>query len=225
MSSIAENLQASRSQISAAQTAGNPAVTLIAVSKSQPIDLIELIANAGQRVFGENYVQEAVEKIKALQSYSLEWHFIGPIQSNKTRLIAEYFDWVQSVDRLKIAERLNEARADNKGPLNICLQVNVSGEASKSGVAPNEVEALAHAVMQLPHLKLRGLMAIPEAATNEIEQRKAFREMKNLFEQLKQKGCALDTLSMGMSGDFKAAIAEGATHVRLGTALFGERKK
>jgi pyridoxal phosphate enzyme (YggS family) len=225
MALIAENLQATRSQIAAAQLAENQPVTLIAVSKSQPIDLIEKIIDAGQRVFGENYVQEAIEKINTLQNYNLEWHFIGPIQSNKTKQIAENFDWVQSVDRLKIAERLNDARPENKAPLNICLQVNVSGEASKSGVAPNELEDLAREITQFSRLKLRGLMAIPEATTNETEQRKAFREMKILFEQLKQQGYALDTLSMGMSGDFKVAIAEGATHVRIGSAIFGERKK
>jgi pyridoxal phosphate enzyme (YggS family) len=195
------------------------------VSKSQPIDLIEITANAGQRIFGENYVQEALEKIKALQSYDLEWHFIGPIQSNKTKAIAENFAWVQSVDRLKIAERLNQARTENKARLNICLQVNVSGEASKSGVAPNEVAALAQQVALLPRLHLRGLMAIPEATQDETEQRKAFRLLKQIFDQLNQQGHALDTLSMGMSGDFKAAIAEGATHVRIGSAIFGERKK
>jgi PLP dependent protein len=225
MASIAENLQATRSQIAAAILPGNPTVTLIAVSKMQSIDLIEQSIAAGQRVFGENYVQEAVEKIKALQHHALEWHFIGPIQSNKTKPLAENFDWVQSVDRLKIAERLNEARPADKAPLNICLQVNVSGEASKSGVAPSEVAALAREVARLPRLYLRGLMAIPEALHDETEQRKAFRELKILFEQLKQQGYPLDTLSMGMSADFKAAIAEGATHVRIGTAVFGERKK
>lgn len=225
MACIAENLQATRSQIAAAQLDENHPVTLIAASKMQGIDLIKQSIDAGQRVFGENYVQEAVEKIKALQSHDLEWHFIGPIQSNKTKPLAENFDWVQSVDRLKIAERLNDARPADKAPLNICLQVNVSGEASKSGVAPTEVAALAREVARLPRLNLRGLMAIPEALNDENEQRKAFRELKNLFEQLKQQGYALDTLSMGMSGDFKAAIAEGATHVRIGSALFGERKK
>jgi PLP dependent protein len=225
MACIAENLQATRSQIAAAEKGKNLKVTLIAVSKSQPIDYIKEIINCGQKIFAENYVQEALEKIKALQQHELEWHFIGPIQSNKTKPIAENFDWVQSVDRLKIAERLNEARPENKARLNICLQVNVSGEASKSGVAPDEVEALARQVALLPRLHLRGLMAIPEATQDEGAQRKAFRQLKQLFDQLKQQGHALDTLSMGMSGDFKAAIAEGATHVRIGSALFGERKK
>jgi pyridoxal phosphate enzyme (YggS family) len=225
MALIAENLQATLSQIAAAQKADNQAVTLIAVTKSQPIDYIKESIKAGQRVFGENYVQEAVEKIKALQTHDLEWHFIGPIQSNKTKLLAECFDWVESVDRLKIAERLNESRPADKARLNICLQVNVSGEASKSGAAPDEVAELARQVVSLPRLQLRGLMAIPEAAHDEAEQRKAFRALKILFEQLKHQGYALDTLSMGMSGDFKAAIAEGATHVRLGSAIFGERKK
>lgn len=225
MACIAENLQATRSQIVAAEKGENHRVTLIAVSKSQPIDYIKEIVNAGQKIFGENYVQEALEKIKALQNDALEWHFIGPIQGNKTKPIAEYFDWVQSVDRLKIAERLNNARPENRARLNICLQVNVSGETSKSGVAPHEVEALARQVALLPRLHLRGLMAIPEATKDEAEQRKAFRQLKQLFDQLNQQGHALDTLSMGMSGDFKAAIAEGATHVRIGSALFGERKK
>lgn len=225
MAVIAENLQATLSQIAAAQKADNQTVTLIAVTKSQHIDYIKESIKAGQRIFGENYVQEAVDKIKALQDYDLEWHFIGPIQSNKTKPIAEHFDWVQSVDRLKIAERLNDARPADRPRLNICLQVNVSGEASKSGVTPDEVAELARQVASLPRLHLRGLMAIPEAIHDEAEQRKAFRVMKNLFEQLKQQGYALDTLSMGMSGDFKAAIAEGATHVRVGSALFGERKK
>jgi pyridoxal phosphate enzyme (YggS family) len=225
MAVIAENLQATRSQMVAAQIAGHPPVTLIAVSKSQPIECIEKLIETGQRIFGENYVQEAVEKIKVLQDYDLEWHFIGPIQSNKTKPIAEHFDWVQSVDRLKIAERLNEARPADKPKLNICLQVNVSDEVSKSGVAPSEVENLAREIGRLPRLQLRGLMAIPEATHDEAEQRKAFRALKNVFEQLKQQGYALDTLSMGMSGDFKAAIAEGATHVRIGSAIFGERKK
>ncbi|MEY4729883.1 MAG: hypothetical protein RL020_1041 [Pseudomonadota bacterium] len=225
MASIAENLQATRSQIAQLQLPGHPPVILIAVSKMQSIDLIEQSIGAGQRVFGENYVQEAVEKITVLQHHDLEWHFIGPIQSNKTKPLAENFAWVQSVDRLKIAERLNEARPADKTRLNICLQVNISGEASKSGVAPDEVEALARGVARLPRLHLRGLMAIPEALHDEAEQRKAFRELKNLFEQLKQQGYPLDTLSMGMSGDFTAAIAEGATHVRIGSAIFGERKK
>lgn len=225
MALIAENLQATRSQIDAAISPDNHAVTLVAVTKSQSVDLIEKSIHAGQRIFAENYVQEALTKIKALRDYRLEWHFIGPIQSNKTRQIAENFDWVQSVDRLKIAERLNDARPPDKARLNICLQVNVSGETSKSGVAPEQVEELARQVASLPRLHLRGLMAIPEAVDNEAEQRQAFRELKNLFEQLKQKGYPLDTLSMGMSGDYKAAIAEGATHVRIGTAIFGERKK
>ncbi len=225
MSTIAENLQATLSHIAAAQAPLQEPVTLIAVSKMQSIDLIEQSIAAGQRVFGENYVQEGVDKIKSLPHHALEWHFIGPLQSNKTRPVAEYFDWVQSIDRVKIAERLSEARPAGKMPLNICLQVNVSGEASKSGVAPEHVAALAQQVSLLPRLRLRGLMAIPEAVSDETQQRQAFRRMKNLFEQLKQQGYPLDTLSMGMSGDFKVAIAEGATHVRIGSAIFGERKK
>ncbi len=225
MSTIAENLQATLSQIAATPSPLQQPVILIAVSKMQSIDLIKQSIACGQRIFGENYVQEGVDKILALATPGLEWHFIGPLQSNKTRPVAEHFDWVQSVDRVKIAERLNDARPADKPRLNICLQVNVSGEASKSGVAPEQVAALAQQVSALPRLHLRGLMAIPEAVLDEAQQRRAFRHMKQLFEQLKQQGYALDTLSMGMSGDFKAAIAEGATHVRIGSALFGERKK
>jgi pyridoxal phosphate enzyme (YggS family) len=177
----------------------------------------------GQRAFGENYVQEAVDKITLLTDLPLEWHFIGPIQSNKTRAISEHFAWVHGVDRLRVAQRLSEQRLANQPPLNICIQVNVSGEDSKSGVALGEVAQLAQEIMKLPCLKLRGLMSIPAPASGETEQRVAFSKMRVLLEQLNEQGMALDTLSMGMSHDFPAAIKEGATIVRIGTAIFGAR--
>lgn len=181
------------------------------------------MADAGMRRFGENYLQEALEKIAALQELDLEWHFIGPIQSNKTRPIAEHFDWVHSVDRLKLARRLSEQRPAGLPPLNICLQVNVSGEQSKSGITLQELPALAQEVATLPRLRLRGLMAIPAPAAGLEAQRQPFRQMRFALEQLIAEGLELDTLSMGMSGDLEAAIAEGATLVRIGTALFGPR--
>lgn len=181
------------------------------------------MARAGMTRFGENYLQEALEKIEALQDLSLEWHFIGPIQSNKTRPIAEHFDWVHSVDRLKLARRLSEQRPPHLPPLNICLQVNVSGEQSKSGATLEELPALAREVASLPHLRLRGLMAIPAPAEGLEAQRQPFHHMHQALQQLNAEGLELDTLSMGMSGDLEAAIAEGATLVRIGTALFGPR--
>jgi PLP dependent protein len=225
MTSIAENLQATLSQIAKANPQPQKPVVLIAVSKSQPIDYIEKCFAAGQTIFGENYVQEAMVKIAALAHLPLQWHFIGPIQSNKAKQIAEYFDWVHSVDRFKIAQKLAASRPADKLPLNICLQVNVSGEFTKSGVAPAEVAELARQMMQLPNLRLRGLMAIPEPSEDPQQQRKQFHVMRELFDALNLQGFGLDTLSMGMSGDFQAAIAEGATHVRIGSAIFGERKK
>ena len=181
--------------------------------------------NAGQRAFGENYLQEALDKMAVLKDCApgIEWHFIGPIQSNKTRPIAENFAWVHSVDRLKIAQRLSEQRPAGLSPLNVCIQVNVIGEASKSCCAPEDLPALAHAVAGLAGLELRGLMTIPEPATSEAEQRRPLRALRELAEQLRAEGLALDTLSMGMSADLAAAIAEGATMVRIGTAIFGER--
>ena len=226
MTAILSNLQATRAAIAqAAKSARRNAaeVRLLAVSKTFPADAVRDAYSAGQTAFGENYLQEALEKIEALHDLPLEWHFIGPIQSNKTRAVAENFAWVHSVDRLKIAERLSAQRPLRLPPLNVCLQVNVSGEATKSGVAPEEVAQLAQAVMRLPHLKLRGLMAIPSPATEETEQRVPFARMKNLLEQLNSQGMALDTLSMGMSHDYPAAIKEGATLVRIGTAIFGAR--
>ncbi len=213
----------------AAQHAGrNPAsVALLAVSKTfGPRAVIEA-ADAGQREFGENYVQEVLEKIAAVKAsrpdLALVWHFIGPLQSNKTRAIAEQVDWVHSVDRLKIAQRLSDQRPVHLPPLNICLQVNVSGEASKRGVRPDELLALAAAVTGLPRLRLRGLMAIPEPVADPVLQRKPFTQLRQLQQQLRAIGIDTDTLSMGMSADMAAAIAEGATIVRIGTSIFGQR--
>lgn len=202
-------------------------VLLLAVSKTFGPDTVIEAAQAGQRAFGENYLQEALEKIVAVQAMQpdllLEWHFIGPIQSNKTRPIAEHFDWVHSVDREKIAQRLSEQRPAHLPPLNVCLQVNISGEESKSGAAPEQVPELARKIAGLPRLKLRGLMAIPEPAAEAEKQRAPLRQLRQLFDALRAQGLALDTLSMGMSADLEAAIAEGATIVRIGTAIFGKR--
>lgn len=202
-------------------------ICLMAVSKTFGAEAVIEAADAGQRAFGENYLQEAVDKQQAVKSLRpdliLEWHFIGPIQSNKTRPIAEHFDWAHAVDREKIARRLSEQRPAHMGPLNICLQVNVSGEASKSGIAPDDVLSLAQAVSVLPNIRLRGLMAIPEAADDFDDQRKPFARLRELQQQLARAGIATDTLSMGMSADMAAAIAEGATIIRIGTAIFGKR--
>ncbi len=199
------------------------AVRLLAVSKTFGAEAVRDLAACGQRAFGENYVQEALEKQAALRDASLVWHFIGPIQSNKSRAIAEHFSWVHSVDRLKIAERLSAQRPAGLPPLQVCIEVNVSGEASKGGVAPAELPALAEAVAKLPGLQLRGLMTIPAPTPDVAAQRAAFRQVREQFDALRARGYALDTLSMGMSGDLEAAILEGATIVRIGTALFGER--
>lgn len=199
------------------------AVTLCAVSKAQSADAIRAVYQAGQTVFGENYLQEALKKQTELHDCAIAWHFIGPIQSNKTQLIAQHFDWVHSVDRLKIAQRLSEARTAAKSPLNICLQVNISAEVSKSGASTSELLNLARQIKQLPHLQLRGLMAIPAPSQDVSFQRDQFRQVHDLFTALNQQGLALDTLSIGMSGDFEAAIAEGATLVRIGSAIFGAR--
>ncbi|WP_284618471.1 YggS family pyridoxal phosphate-dependent enzyme [Aquabacterium humicola] len=202
-----------------------PSVTLLAVSKTFGPDAVRAVAAAGQRAFGENYVQEALDKIAALADVQppLQWHLIGPLQSNKTRVVAETFDWVHSVDRLKIAERLSAQRPAHLPPLQVCLQVNISGESSKSGVKPAEVPALARAVAMLPRITLRGLMAIPEPAGDFAAQRAPHRALRELFQALKADGLALDTLSIGMSADLEAAIAEGATIVRIGSAIFGSR--
>ncbi|WP_343582611.1 YggS family pyridoxal phosphate-dependent enzyme [Pseudomonas sp.] len=223
MSTLADNLSAISARItSAAQAAGrDPAsVQLLAVSKTKPASAIREIHAAGVRDVGENYLQEALTKQQALSDLPLIWHFIGPIQSNKTKAIAEHFDWVHSVDRLKIAQRLSEQRPAGLAPLNICLQVNVSGEDSKSGCAPADLPALAKAVAALPNLCLRGLMAIPEPTDDRAAQEAAFATLRQLQEGL---GLGLETLSMGMSHDLEAAIAQGATWVRIGTALFGAR--
>ncbi|CAG8864392.1 Pyridoxal phosphate homeostasis protein [Pseudomonas fluorescens] len=223
MSTIADNILALASRIeSAAKAAGRDASTvqLLAVSKTKPANAIREAFAAGARDVGENYLQEALAKQEELSDLALIWHFIGPIQSNKTRAIAEHFDWVHSVDRLKIAQRLSEQRPADLAPLNICLQVNVSGEASKSGCEPAELPALASAVAVLPGLRLRGLMAIPEPTDDRATQEAAFAALRELQERL---GLGLDTLSMGMSHDLEAAIAQGATWVRIGTALFGAR--
>jgi pyridoxal phosphate enzyme (YggS family) len=207
--------------------AGRAATTvrLLAVSKTFDAASVRELAGCGQREFGENYVQEALDKQRALRDLPLEWHFIGPIQSNKTRAIAENFSWVHSIDRLKIAERLSAQRPAGLPPLQVCIELNVSGEASKGGVAAAELPALAAALSALPGLQLRGLMAIPAPATDVTAQRAAFRQVRVAFDALVARGHALDTLSMGMSADLEAAILEGATIVRIGTALFGERIK
>ncbi|MBC8119572.1 MAG: YggS family pyridoxal phosphate-dependent enzyme [Burkholderiaceae bacterium] len=230
------NLQAIHERITkAARAAGREpsSVRLLAVSKTFPPEVIGVAAQAGQRAFGENYVQEAVAKMDELADISpaLEWHFIGPIQSNKTRLIAERFNWVQSVDRLKVAERLSEQRPDHLPPLNVLLQVNVSAEASKGGVAPDALAQLAAEVDALPHLCVRGLMAVPAPEDDVAQQRAAFARMRQLFDRLREQsrargpaGSEVDVLSIGMSSDLEAAIAEGSTMVRIGTAIFGTRQ-
>ena len=228
MASIAANLQAVRDRIArAAQTAQRrpEEILLLAVSKTFPAGHIAEAFAAGQTAFGENHAQEAVEKITVLAALPLEWHFIGPIQGNKTRAIAQHFAWVHSVEREKIAQRLDAARPEGMAPLDVCIQVNVSGEATKSGIAPGEEAALADAIARLPRLKLRGLMAIPEPTADVALQRRRFARLRELKDGLRARGHALDTLSMGMTDDFEAAILEGATIVRVGTAIFGPRKK
>lgn len=231
MSSIAKQLQVVNARIAAAAQAAarDPQdIRLLAVSKFFDAEAVLEAVQAGQTAFGENYVQEALDKIAALQlaapDAQIEWHFIGPIQSNKTRQIAEHFDWVHSVDREKIARRLAEQRPAGLPPLNICLQVNISAEDSKSGLAPQDLLEVAQAVAAMPGLRLRGLMAIPAATEVEQEQRAAFRHLRELAAQLTAQGLVCDTLSMGMSADLDAAIAEGATIVRVGTAIFGKRQ-
>ncbi|HEX4895492.1 MAG TPA: YggS family pyridoxal phosphate-dependent enzyme [Solimonas sp.] len=222
---VEENWAAVRTRIArACRAAGRPdeAVGLLAVSKTFPASDLRRVAAAGQRDFGENYLQEALDKQVVLQDLPLVWHFIGPIQSNKTRSIAAAFDWVHSVDRLKIAQRLSEQRPPGRPPLQVCIQVNISGEASKSGCAPAETLALAQAVAALPRLRLRGLMAIP-APPGDGDARAPYRALRELLESLRQTGLQVDTLSAGMSDDLEAAIAEGSTLVRVGSALFGRR--
>jgi pyridoxal phosphate enzyme (YggS family) len=224
MATIAANIQQVRERIARACAAAQrpvQSVTLLSVSKTFSAEAVREAFAAGERRFGENYVQEGVDKIAALADLreQIEWHLIGPLQSNKTRVVAEHFDWVHSVERLKIAERLSEQRPAHLPDLQLCLQVNVSGEASKSGAAPGELPALAHAVAALPRVRLRGLMAIPEAGSG----RAPHQALRRLLQQLQGEGLPLDTLSMGMSADLEDAIAEGATLVRVGTAIFGAR--
>ena len=231
MTTISAKLQAVVARIDAAarQYGRKPdEVTLLAVSKTWPAAAVREAFAAGQRAFGENYVQEGLDKaaeLADLAAQGLQWHFIGPLQSNKTRRVAEVYAWVHSIDRLKIAERLAEQRPANLPPLQVCLQVNVSGEDSKSGVAPADLTTLAHQVAQLPGIELRGLMAIPAPTDDFARQREGFARLRESFEQLTAGGLHLDTLSMGMSHDLEAAIAEGASMVRVGSAIFGERSK
>ena len=228
MATIPENIQQVRARIAAAcDSARRPvqSVTLLCVSKTFGADSVRAAYAAGERCFGENYVQEGLAKIDALADLRprIEWHLIGPLQSNKTRVVAEQFDWVHSVDRLKTAQRLSQQRPPQLAPLNVCLQVNVSGEPSKSGLAPGDVAAVAQAVALLPRLVLRGLMAIPEPAADFASQRVPHRDLRRLRDELVRDGLSLDTLSIGMSADLEAALAEGATLVRVGTAIFGGR--
>jgi len=222
MRSIHDNLQAVRQRIErAAAAAGRDpgSVMLLAVSKTHPAGLVGEALAAGQRAFGENYVQEALEKMDALAGSGIEWHLVGPLQSNKTKIVAARFDWVHTIEKERIARRLSEQRPRELAPLNVLVQVNVSGEASKSGAAPAEVAGLSLAVSKMPFLKLRGLMAIPEPGADIGR----YRELKNLYDKLR-KEFDLDTLSIGMSDDMEAAIAEGSTLVRIGTAIFGARR-
>jgi PLP dependent protein len=227
MTIISANLQAVSARIAAAAIAAGRApesVRLLAVSKTWPPACVREAAACGQRAFGENYLQEATAKIAQLSDLDLEWHFIGPLQSNKTQGVAENFHWVHGIDREKIAARLSAQRPAALPPLQVCLQVNVSGEETKGGVTPERLEALAQAVAVLPRIKLRGLMAIPEASEDALLLRRRYAQLRELLLGLNNEGMGLDTLSMGMSHDLEAAIAEGATIVRVGTAIFGERK-
>ncbi|MCL6556699.1 MAG: YggS family pyridoxal phosphate-dependent enzyme [Burkholderiales bacterium] len=228
MTTIQTALQGVRRRIekAAAECGRDPAtITLLAVSKTFGADAIRAAYACGQRAFGESYVKEALAKMAALNDLAIEWHFIGPVQSNKTRPIAEHFAWVHSVDREKIARRLAEQRPASLPPLNVCVQVNVSGEAAKSGVAPEAVAPLARFIATLPRLRLRGLMTIPEATPDVTLLRRRFRLLRELKDALGREGLELDTLSMGMSQDLEAAVCEGATLVRVGSAIFGERRK
>ena len=230
MNNIPQQLQQIHQQIKQACHAvgrEQSAVKLLAVSKTKPVEDILIAYAAGQVAFGENYVQEGVEKIQYCQQHdvSLEWHFIGPLQSNKTRLVAEYFDWMQTLERAKIADRLNEQRSPYKAPLNVLIQINISQESSKSGIQPSDMLPLAKHIENLPHLRLRGLMAIPEPTNDVAQQEQTFCQMKTLFEQLQQAlpNAQIDTLSMGMTDDMQSAIKCGSTMVRIGTAIFGTR--
>lgn len=227
MSPIAANLQVVNTRIQAALrdtfSGAGRAVMLVAVGKTRPPEVIREAHAAGQRAFGENYVQEAIAKMAALADLDIEWHFIGPIQGNKAKLIAQHFSWAHGVDRLKIAEALSRHRPTGHAPLNICIQVNVSGEASKGGVRPDEALNLARQVAALPHLRLRGLMAIIENTTEPLAQHAQFRMLRELAERVTDAGIPLDTLSMGMTQDFEIAIEEGSNMVRIGSAIFGKR--
>ncbi|HZE90690.1 MAG TPA: YggS family pyridoxal phosphate-dependent enzyme [Rhizobacter sp.] len=228
MATIAANIQQVHRRIAAAcAVAQRPvqSVTLLSVSKTFGPEAVRQAFDAGERRFGENYVQEGIDKIASTADLrsQLEWHLIGPLQSNKTRVVAEQFDWVHTVDRLKIAERLSEQRPAELPPLQVCLQVNISGEASKSGLPPGDVAAVAQKVARLPRLRLRGLMGIPGPTDDRARQHAPYRALQQLLSQLQREGLVLDTLSMGMTADLDAAIAEGATLVRIGTAIFGTR--
>jgi len=223
---IADNLAGLRQQmvtLAAAYQRDPETINLLAVSKRQPVEAIRAMRDAGQVDFGENYLQEALDKIATLGSEGLCWHFIGPLQSNKTRTVAEHFDWVHTLERAKTARRLNDQRPAARPPLNVCIQVNISDEPSKSGISLVELPELAAAVAELPRLRLRGLMTLPAPADDLASQRRPFAELRSALEDLRTQGLELDTLSMGTSGDLEAAIAEGATIVRIGTALFGPR--
>ena len=223
---IAQNIKSIQSQIHDAEkkyARVSGSVQLLAVSKTRPKEDIYTAFAENQQHFGENYLQDALSKIEEISEPSIEWHFIGPIQSNKTRQIAENFQWVHTIDRLKIAQRLSEQRNSKQKPLNVCIQVNVSGEESKSGVTPEETPSLAKQIAELPNIQLRGLMTIPASSNDFEQQRKPFKLLRELKNEIQSKGIELDTLSMGMSNDMEAAIAEGSTMVRIGTAIFGAR--
>lgn len=226
METIAERLKSALERLRQTAIEANRepnSVQLLAVSKTKPVSDIVIAYEAGQRMFGENYVQEGVEKIQELQALSdIEWHFIGPLQSNKTRLVAEHFDWVESIDRLKIAKRLNDQRTAHK-KLQVCIQVNIDNETSKAGVALADVESLAYSIKNLPNLELRGLMAIPAANQSIEAQTQSFSLMKDLFDKLQSNHAKIDTLSLGMSNDMEVAVHCGSTLVRIGTAIFGQR--
>lgn len=228
MTDISQHIAQVQQRIVAAAKAANRdpvEIKLLAISKTCPVEDIAAAIEAGQRAFGENYLQDALPKITELKANyaDLEWHFIGAIQSNKTLDIASNFDWVHTLERLKIAQRLSNQRPENLPPIQLCIQVNISGEDSKAGIPAEQVMSLAAEVAGLPNLKLRGLMAIPAATSDLVKQRQAFEALRRLYEQLNQKGFNLDTLSMGMSGDLESAIAEGSTLIRIGTAIFGAR--
>ncbi len=227
MTTISNRLQDILATIQSAQACSPfaQAVKLVAVSKAQPASAIREAYQAGQTIFGENYLQEALDKQAQLTDLNIEWHFIGPIQSNKTQPISQHFTWVHSVDRLKIAQRLNETRPADLPPLQVCIQVNVSNEDTKGGVLPDDLAALAAAIQKLPKLKLRGLMAIPAPTHDTNQQIAQFKQVRQCYDALLEKGFALDTLSIGMSDDYVSAIAQGATFVRIGSALFGARIK